>query len=971
MSSTRSRASSSSLLAVKQLLFATTKRRVRGLEPGLSHGIAAQRCGSAIFCVGTPKHLSSDSSNRKHAPVKLKNWNRRRQSQNVQELAEKTRLWLKTPSASWSSNDVALGRSLLEDWLRLPSSHPERPIWAHRILSQWIRTYSASNNQPKMISSEVLDMLHRVLYAWRMRVTEVVDAELEDIGIYEECRTLLDRMEQLYQETRDPGVRPGDKAYSVLLQILALSSPQDHPDACQEAIHLLQQCVEQRENNAKAPDVIVWNSCLHVLAKHSSYQPDAPEQAEALLDCMMRGGPLSKTNSTRIVMSARPPLPDTTSFASVLEVWSNSGRPGAAERANAILDRMIQQTNPLVPLPNTTCFNICIDAYSKSSKDHPKHPNDAAQRAQALLDSMLRSNQDPTFTAQPDHISFLSTMNAWAKYADHDTSNNAAHQAEALLKQMTTLYEETGDARIRPTPSCYAVVLDAWSRRPNVGPKVEYLLQEMEEDLTKYFTEENEEEYQMPASSSSREGSPLKSSFLAAIRAWGNTTNNPDAPENAEKIMQRMECQLEAELLPCAKIYSAVIAAWSKSGRSDAPERALALLRQMQKKEAANCHIRPNTIVFNSVLDVFAKAGDSKLAESLLREMKALHARGERDVQPDNVSYSTVMNALAKSPYSFEAAELATDLLEELTQLYHEEGDEKLKPSVYTFSSAIMAWSNSNHVHCGEKAEEIFWKMVNSSELEGGVKPNTVVCNCLLRAWSRSMEGEAPERADYVLKWMDEQVRMGSNDSVMPDRTTFHYAMQTWAKSRRLRATRRIEDLINRMIHESNNNPLHPLFPDAKCYNSLFLAIQYSKRRDKAIKSLTLLERLMTTSPNNAVKHWNQQSFQSVFLACLHTPNHTKESIKATKKVLQTTFNHLRSIEEPVPEKTIELALRASAWIGDTNDAFLVDVFRFCHERSSEVDVKKVLKILQSSTPPAMYKLFADSEEIARKRSKM
>ena len=108
--------------------------------------------------------------------------------------------------------------------------------------------------------------------------------------------------------------------------------------------------------------------------------------------------------------------------------------------------------------------------------------------------------------------------------------------------------------------------------------------------------------------------------------------------------------------------YSAVIQAWARSPTPDAATRAKSLLLQMEALHLAGhgIDIAPNTITYNTVLSAIARSGQPDAVQQawdLLAKMKQLNKQGDRDVTIDTFTYTSLIDAMAKSNADPEEAE--------------------------------------------------------------------------------------------------------------------------------------------------------------------------------------------------------------------------------------------------------------------------------------------------------------------------
>jgi pentatricopeptide repeat protein len=184
--------------------------------------------------------------------------------------------------------------------------------------------------------------------------------------------------------------------------------------------------------------------------------------------------------------------------------------------------------------------------------------------------------------------------------------------------------------------------------------------------------------------------------------------------------------------------------------------------------------------VFNAMMGVYARSGRIDDVRQLLDTMR------ERGVEPDLVSFNTLINAMAKSRCL--AAGVAPDLLLEVRQA-------GLRPDVITYNTLISACSKSSnlddavtifeemtysecrpdlwtynamvsvHGRCGkvQEAERLFKELV-----EKGFMPDAVSYNSLLYAYAKEGDAENVERV------CEELVKTGFTKNEITYNTLIH-----------------------------------------------------------------------------------------------------------------------------------------------------------------------------------------------------
>mmetsp|Transcript_7593 Transcript_7593/g.9852 ORF Transcript_7593/g.9852 Transcript_7593/m.9852 type:complete len:126 (+) Transcript_7593:3-380(+) len=113
--------------------------------------------------------------------------------------------------------------------------------------------------------------------------------------------------------------------------------------------------------------------------------------------------------------------------------------------------------------------------------------------------------------------------------------------------------------------------------------------------------------------------------------------------------------------------------------------------------------LQPDLISYTTLLKSYANLGMAKEAESMLTEMYRLHQSGELRQPPNLISHNSVMNAIAKSEL-VDAPQRAEALL---TQI-QERG---LTPDAFTRSSFLGSFKE----HGNMKDAERIWKPFDTS----------------------------------------------------------------------------------------------------------------------------------------------------------------------------------------------------------------------------------------------------------------
>jgi hypothetical protein len=181
-------------------------------------------------------------------------------------------------------------------------------------------------------------------------------------------------------------------------------------------------------------------------------------------------------------------------------------------------------------------------------------------------------------------------------------------------------------------------------------------------------------------------------------------------------------------------------------------------------------------------------------AEKLFREMLDLHlADSTSFVSPNAISFTNVLNALAKTRWSRKrcegAAKASVQLLKEIEELSLD-GVLSFQPSIIHYSIVMDCLAYAKLRETAELAESMLRRLSDSNQED--LKPNTITFNAVLKAWSFLRE---PDAVDKVMGLMNEMVHLSKNESntrVRPNSNTFgsvlHALANSWLDDKDVRA---------------------------------------------------------------------------------------------------------------------------------------------------------------------------------------
>lgn len=410
--------------------------------------------------------------------------------------------------------------------------------------------------------------------------------------------------------------------------------------------------------------------------------------------------------------------PTTITYANVLKAWANAERAKDAER---ILEKMIKLSeNPSDSAshvkPNLICFNTVVDAWAKT-KD--KQGADNALRLMEKMEEL--SKLEDYRDIYPDTITYSSVISAFARSGRED----AGCHAEELLERSINLYHE-GKANLRPDSMTFCSVLDALAKQSQFDYKF---------PSRKSSIERAEEVFErMKQMHLSGNGSvrPNTVAYNILIGMYGNAKK----VEDAKRLFQEMQSS-HSLAKPDLITYNTYLYTLANSNSKENLERALLLLNDMENAAEGDRLISPDTSSYMSVMKALAKKSkqDPQAIDemgNILRAIENRYASGESTAKPINVFYNCYLDALTKSG-SNDAYGLALETIDRMKKMSKEWDSKELLPDTISYTILMNALANDRK-DASDRAEDVL-KMMEAE----GVKPNRYTYNSFVSVFGECL----------------------------------------------------------------------------------------------------------------------------------------------------------------------------------------------------------------------------------------
>jgi hypothetical protein len=301
-------------------------------------------------------------------------------------------------------------------------------------------------------------------------------------------------------------------------------------------------------------------------------------------------------------------------------------------------------------------------------------------------------------------------------------------------------------------------------------------------------------------------------------------------------------------LAPTVVTYNSVMHVWAKAayhvGRLAVAQAEHILesmiMNQLQMKgdDDSQRFPCPNVISFNTVIDAYAKCGESDAgynAERILKRMETwstassdLNHQNKKKISiaPNTHSFSSVIQAHVlsgvKDPRKGkEAAYRAQAILDEMLFLhnYRLKGDVALStskerciipmPNTVIFHSVINAYANSDlGTTAAVRAEQILETMLQTKDARPTAKTLSHVIHC----WAKSKSASAPARAESLLRRM-EKIYLNPNKVILTS------LIHTWVTSNSPHSAVKANALLDHMLQNVREKGDSEFTPSIRTFN--------------------------------------------------------------------------------------------------------------------------------------------------------
>jgi len=416
------------------------------------------------------------------------------------------------------------------------------------------------------------------------------------------------------------------------------------------------------------------------------------------------------------------------------------------------------------------------------------------------------------------------------------TDREVLDMMDLLLREAELRYHQTEDPSVKPDEYTYNTVVDTWARSqlPDSIKRIEEYLDRMER------TEDSDLNHNLQTTSTNEDAN----NFLRTTVYAGSITYNS---------------YLNAHILavPTHNANS------NFSYKKKAAEKVKRILAHMEDRYDQDRYQRkdgkPDTITYSIVLNSYANIGDAKTAEFILNKIIDLSTDPEYSerVQPNLICFNSCLNAWSRSKHP-RAAENAEKLLIQMEEISQSTGNTELEPDTISYSSVISTLARSDLSDCGDRAEALLDRSFHLYETgRKSLKADTITFNSVLKAIAKQCQilhknGESrqdviitQQKAEHLLERMH-RLRDSGDVNVSPGRISYNILLDLYAKTE---SPEKAEKLFQSMLQQYSDGNTE-VKPDCISYNSFLFALSNDGSKENITKAENLLKSMEEGTTN-------------------------------------------------------------------------------------------------------------------------
>jgi len=529
---------------------------------------------------------------------------------------------------------------------------------------------------------------------------------------------------------------------------------------------------------------------------------------------------------------------DIVTYNSAISSWMHIAKSekDAGQRAVAILNRLRDDTTTIFVKPNILSFSMALTALLRAEGCR------AALQAEDLLQEFLsfyrHENGDWTTSSsspvenfrdgsalqQQEHIQrmFDNVLEALCQRAEVDPE--AAERAVRMLRYMESATHDLFGEMVIVDCNTYNMVLCALAKQPSTSSIS--TMQDIMSDMNHSYE-------------SCRNDKAIVNTqtYNTLIKAHVKNGDNKSAQATLYKMLQLYD-RGNDHVRPDSLSWNLVIEAHAESAHEKAAHNISIILDKMHDFGKKHPDVQPDKVTMSSVLKILVRKASNgkkhagKQAVQILDRMIEAHQKGNRLMKPDRVIFSSVINCIAKCGGK-DAGSVAIRILNRMQNMY-KDGDLDLRPDTVTINTTLSALANTETREAARRSEHLLEAMITGNDPI--MAPNVKSYTLVISAWAKSGAKESVEKIEKLLLDMEKV-----DDEAKPNTVTYSTVLNAFAKS----ADPSSYDRAMRVLQRMESGAID-VIPNSYCYASVMECISKSSDKESiCLKTITLLQRLI------------------------------------------------------------------------------------------------------------------------------
>jgi len=248
-------------------------------------------------------------------------------------------------------------------------------------------------------------------------------------------------------------------------------------------------------------------------------------------------------------------------------------------------------------------------------------------------------------------------------------------------------------------------------------------------------------------------------------------------------------------------------------------------------------------------------------------------------ILPDKISYTSILmawantNSHSNNGEQSNAGEKAEELLKHMVAMYRGGKNGGIKPDTVTYNAVLKVWGKCGHPNAGERSEALLDKMLQLYEKGGDpdVIPDDVTFNSVIHNIANSNAADSPQRAMRLLEWMEKSYESGLIRA-KPDIISYNSVLNAFAKNGGPESAQHAEEMLDNLEKRSYARSMswNTIRPDVYSYNIVISAWGNCGYANKAVALLDRMTALTNegkadlkpdvTTYNTVLHAWSQSS---------------------------------------------------------------------------------------------------------------